>query len=78
MLDHGVCIFRKNDFLKKFCLSVYFWLHWVLIAGPGLSLVAMSGATLRCGARDSHCGGFSCCRTRALGTQASVIVARRL
>ena len=33
---------------------------------------------LCCGARASHCGGFSCCGARALGTQASVVVARRL
>ena len=36
------------------------------------------GATLRCGAQVSHCGGFSCCRARALGAQALVVVARRL
>ena len=41
----------------------------------GLSLVAASGATLRCNARASHCGGFSCCGARALGVQASVAVA---
>ena len=29
--------------------------------------VVVSGATLRCSARTSHCGGFSCCRARALG-----------
>ena len=34
-----------------------------------------AGATLRCGARASHCGGFSCCGARALGVQASVVVA---
>ena len=34
------------------------------------------GATLRCGARASHCGGFSCCGARALGAWASVVVAR--
>ena len=33
------------------------------------------GATLRCGARASHCGGFSCCGARSLGVQASVVVA---
>ena len=37
-----------------------------------------AGASLRCGARASHCGGFSCCRARALGAQASVVVARGL
>ena len=37
-----------------------------------------AGTTLRCGARASHCGGFSCCAARALGEQASVAVAREL
>ena len=32
------------------------------------------GATLPCGARASHCSGFSCCGARALGSRASVIV----
>ena len=44
----------------------------------GLSLVAVSGATLRCGVQASHCGGFSCCRAWALGARASVVVAHRL
>ena len=44
----------------------------------GFSLVAASGATLRCGAWASHCGGFSCCGTRALGARASVVVAHGL
>ena len=35
-----------------------------------------AGATLRCGAQASHCGGFSCCGAWALGTQASVVAAR--
>ena len=33
------------------------------------------GATLRCGARASHCGGFFCCRAWALGARASVVAA---
>ena len=37
-----------------------------------------AGATLRCGVRASHCGGFSCYRAWALGARASVIVARGL
>ena len=46
----------------------------------GLSLVAASGggATLRCSAQASHCGGFSCCGAWALGARASVVVARGL
>ena len=35
-------------------------------------------ATLHCGARASHCGGFSCFRAWALGARASVVVARGL
>ena len=62
------------SFLPPF-LSFYFWLCWVIVAVRGLSLVAASGATLRCSAWASHCGGFSCCRAQALGTQASVVVA---
>ena len=68
------------SFFKKFIylfiyLFIYFWLHWVFIAARGLSLVAASGATLRCSAWASHCGGFSCCRAWALGSWTSVAVA---
>ena len=34
-----------------------------------------SGATLRCSAWASRCGGFSCCGARTLGARASVVVA---
>ena len=37
-----------------------------------------AGVTLHCGERASHCSGFSCCGTRALGMWASVAVALRL
>ena len=33
---------------------------------------------LCCCVRASHCRGFSCCGARALGLQASVVVARGL
>ena len=36
------------------------------------------GATLRCSAQASHCGGFSCRGAGTLGTWASVVVVRRL
>ena len=32
----------------------------------------------RCGTRASHCGGFPCCRARALGAWVSVAVAHGL
>ena len=68
---------RLNSFIFYFILF-YFWLHWVFIAARGLSLVAASGPTLCCGARASHCGGFSCCRAWALGARASEVAAHRL
>ena len=37
-----------------------------------------AGATLCCGVWASHCGGFSCCGARAVGTRASVIEVRGL
>ena len=43
-----------------------------------LSLAAERGATLYCSEGDSDCGGYSDCRAQALGTQASVVVARGL
>ena len=36
------------------------------------------GLLFRCGARASHCGGFSCCGAQALGAWASVVVAHGL
>ena len=58
-----------------YLLIIYFWLCWVFVAACWLSLVAVSGVTLCCGARASHCGGFSCCGARALGARSSVVVA---
>ena len=45
---------------------------------PAFSSCGEWGAKLCCGAWASHCGGFSHCGTRALGTQASVLVVRGL
>ena len=65
-------------FFYKFIYLFNFWLRWVFVAACGLSLVAASGATLRCGAQASHYGGFSCWGARVLGAQASVVVAHGL
>ena len=52
------------------CCCFYKFIHFIC-----LFLAALG---LHCGARASHCGGFSCCGARALGARASVVVARRL
>ena len=44
----------------------------------GFLYLRRAGATLRCSALASHCSAFSCCGARALGAQASVVVARGL
>ena len=71
-------IFTSSFFFFFINLFIYFWLHWVFVAACRLSLVAVSGATLHCGAQGSHCGGFSCCGAWATGVWASVVVACRL
>ena len=61
-----------------FIYLFYFWLHWVFVAGCGLSLVSQSGgyslvmvpglpvaAASRCGAQALGRSGFSSCGTRA-------------
>ena len=56
-----------------FYLCIYFWLRWVFVAACGLPLVAARG-----GYSLLWYTGFSCCRARALGPQASVVVAHGL
>ena len=68
-----------------FLIKKNFFFFFALL---GLSLDAKTGLLqLQCTgfslwglltAGASHCGGFSCCRTQALGVQASVAVARGL
>ena len=48
---------KKNNF-------IYLWLYWLLLLG--IPLLWWGGAT-RCGARASHCGGFSGRWARVLG-----------
>ena len=45
-----------------------------LLLRAGFLWLRQAGATLRCGARASHCGGLSLCGARMLGAPASVVV----
>lgn len=54
-----------------------YWLRWVSVAVRGLPLVAASELS-SCGTRASHCGGFPCCRTWALGCMSFSCVAHGL
>ena len=68
----------------KFVFSVFFFFKFIFgfigssLLHMGFLQLRRAGATLRCGARASHCGGFSCCGAWALGAWASVVVARGL
>ena len=77
---HGIYLKQEihvsllNFFLNKF-IYLFIWLHWVFVAAH---VLFSSCGECRCQAWASHCGGFSCCRAQALGTRASVVVARGL
>ena len=56
----------------------HFFFNFVYLFLAALGLCCCARAFSSCGEWASHCGDFSCCRARALGVQASVVVARRL
>ena len=60
-------------FLKFIYLFIFGCVGSSLLC-PGFLQLRRAGATLCCGTRASHCGGFSCCGARALGMWASVVV----
>ena len=72
-LTNGQGFIFLNLFLNVF---IYGCVGSLLLRAGLLSLAAVSGATLRCGAWASHCSGFSCCRsTDSRCTRASIAVA---
>ena len=56
-------------------LLLFFWLLWVFVAAPGLSLIVIN---LCCCVQASPCGGFPRFGAQALGMLASVFAAHRL
>ena len=68
-----VCLFVFNIYL--FIYLFIFGCVRSSLLHTGFLQLRRPGATLCCGAGASHCGGFSCCRARALGARASVVVA---
>ena len=82
-------IWFANTFSQSVVIFSYFFFQnkFIYLFLPALGLrcharaffsCGEQGATLRCGARASHCSGFSCCGARALGVWASVVAARGL
>ena len=58
---------KEELFLKKIYLFIFGCTGSSLLH-TGLFKLLQVGATLRCRAQASDCGGFSCCRAWALGT----------
>ena len=73
-------LFFKKIFLMYVCMYLFMAVLGLRFCARAFSSCGKwgRGATVRCGARASHCGGFSCCRAQALGARAPVVVARAL
>ena len=67
--------FQTYIYIYIFLIRLFYLLLFFGCVGSSL---LRAGATLRCGAQSSHCGGFSCCGAWAPGPQASVVVAHGL
>ena len=78
--------FQDHCLLQSIWGFLFIYLFYLFIFGcigssllcAGFLQLRQAGATLHCSVRASHCSGFSCCGAQALGTWASVVVARGL
>ena len=65
-----------------FLINLFYLFIFGCVGSPllraGFLQLQQARATLHCGARVSHCGGFSCGGAQAVGARASVVVAHRL
>ena len=61
-----------------YVIYIYFGCIGSSLLHAGFLQLRRAGATLHCGARASHCGGFSCCRTWALGMRTSIVMVHGL
>ena len=74
-----ILFFFKKEFPSSgnnFIFFINLFIYSFIFGCVGSPL--LPGATLGCGVQASHCGGFSCCGAQAIGTWASVVVARGL
>ena len=65
-----------NRFLYYIYIYIYNVFIYLFLAALGLCCCAQAFSS--CGKRASHCGGSSCCRARALGAWASLVVSHGL
>ena len=73
----SLCVCIIIDFQFAVTMRFFFFLNKFIYFFflSALGLHCCTPAFSSCGKQASHCGGFSCCRARALGPQASVVVA---
>ena len=74
---------QLEKILRKKVDFILFYFTFLFLCALGLrccvwAFLQLRGATLHCGARASHCSGFSRCGAQALGAWASVVAARGL
>ena len=81
----GKCVgkeqIRHFTFVDSLCPLILFFLKFLLFFIYFLAVLGLHCCTWAfssCAVQASHCSGFSCCGSWALGTQASVVVALRL
>ena len=72
-----------NEFSKVAGYKIFFFNLFLAVLGLRCCARAFSSCSewvllFCCNAQASHCSGFSCCGARALGTQASTLVAHGL
>ena len=78
-----LCYITKHRLFLFYFIYYYYYYYFFGCIGSSLLHVSFlqlwrARATVCCGARASHCSGFSCCRAWALGEWASVVVAHGL
>ena len=67
---------REIDFLLLLFYFIYLFLVVLgLCCCVGFPQIVVSGADSSCDVQASRCDGFSCCRTKLLGTWSSVVAA---
>ena len=73
----SILTYYTLDFFLKNYLFIYVWLCWVFVTLHGLfSSRCKQGLPSSCGARASHCGGFSLQSTGSRHPDSAVVVHR--
>ena len=78
MVFYSFCYSDKWDCFLNFPFLKSFFFNLFILFLVELGLCCCSQAFSSCSVRVSHCEGFFCCGTWALGTRASVVAAHRL